>query len=36
MFGKVDMVMTSEQLKVGGFDDSKEPHTWDKKYDDLH
>jgi hypothetical protein len=36
MFGKVDMVMTSEQLKVGGFDDSTEPHTWDKKYDDLH
>ena len=36
MFGKVDIILTSEQLKVGGFDDSTEPHTWDKKYDDLH
>ena len=34
-FGKVDIVLTSEQLKVGGFDDSKEPHTWDAMYDNL-
>ncbi|MEO8610220.1 MAG: hypothetical protein ABI690_20160 [Chloroflexota bacterium] len=35
MFGKVDKVLTSKELKTGGFDDSTEPHTWDAKYDNL-
>jgi hypothetical protein len=36
MFGKVDAVLTSIELKGLGFDDSTEPHTWDAKYDNLH